>query len=261
MTFQDLGLSAKTIQAIEELGITQPTTVQNDVIPSVLEGKDIFTIAPERCGKTCSYVFPLIDIISQRQGQNILIITADSEQSVKVSDRLAVFNKYHEINEETVQDSEQNINNEANVVIASPDLLLDIAAEGRIDLSNVNILVVDDINLIKKKRQLENLEKVLEMLPAEKQNIVFTNRRSKETQSILDKILKTPAEVKVDRNKEDEASTPYDDEAKAKNKAKTVVRQAKTDKQALALVEQFHTFGDKTPAFLLVEGELAANEF
>ena len=170
-----------------------------------------------------------------------------------------MFNKYHEINEETLQDSAQEVDKEANVIIASPDLLLDIAAEGRIDLSNINILVVDDINLIKKQHQLTNLEKVLEMLPAEKQNIVFTNRRSKETQGILDKILKTPAEVKVDRAKEDEASNPMAESAKPRS-AETV-RQSKQDVEALALVEQYHTFGDHTPAFLLVEGALAANEF
>ena len=259
MTFQDLGLSPKTIQAMQELGITQPTTVQADVIPSILEGKDIFIIAPGRCGKTCAYVFPLIDIISQKKGQNILIITAGSEQSVAVSDRLAVFNKYHEINEETLQDSAQEVDKEANVIIASPDLLLDVAAEGKVDLSNTNILVVDDINLIKKQHQLSNLEKVLEMLPAEKQNIVFTNRRSKETQGILDKILKTPAEVKVDRAKEDEAA--QSEQQKPKNRSQEAARQPRQDQEALALVEQYQTFGDHTPAFLLVEGELAANEF
>ncbi len=265
MTFEELGLSEQTIKAIKELGFECPTTVQKDVIPSVLSGKDIFAIAPGRCGKTCSYVFPLIDIISRKQGQNILIITADSKQSVIVSDRLAIFNKYHEINEETLQENTQDINNEANVIIAAPDLLLDIAAEGKIDLSKINILVVDDINLIKKKHQLSNLEKVLEMLPAEKQNIVFTNRRSKETQDILDKILKTPAEIKVDRAKEDEASF----EVSAADKTKTADKQAvptptapkpQVDQEAVSLMNQYKTFGDKTPAFLLVKCELAQNE-
>lgn len=352
MNFKDLGLSEQTIKAIEEIGIAKPTTVQKDVIPSILEGKDIFTIAPGRCGKTCSYVFPLIDIISRQQGQNILIITADSAQSVAISDRLAVFNKYHEVNEETLQEKEQEINQEANVIIAAPDLLLDIAAEGRIDLSNINILVVDDINLIKKKRQLENLEKVLEMLPADKQNIVFTNRRSKETQGILDKILKAPAEIKVDRTKEDEAanieavlaqnpdqnkaaaeneddvrrpveSQPHNENPQTLNENKTNVtdsmgqseesqaarsekrsrrhqfkqdkrnrqngdasttsgRESKEsnfkqpestvkqhsaaqapqiDEEAVELMKRFKTFGDKTPEFLLIKGELVKNEY
>ena len=285
MTFEELGLSKQTIKAIKELGITRPTTVQKDVIPSVLEGRDIFAIAPGRCGKTCSYVFPLIDIISRKEGQNILIVTADSAQSVAVSDRLAVFNKYHEINEETLEQNVQDIDNEANVIIASPDLLLDIAAEGKVDLSKINILVVDDINLIKKKRQLGNLEKILDMLPADKQNIVFTNRRSKETQDILNKILKTPAEIKVDRAKEDEAAAgsvadeseniAVPDEKETKSAAEAskkspaeksekqlaAVHEPKTDEEAVSLMEQYKTFGDKTPAFLLYQGELAKNEY
>ncbi len=271
MNFKDLGLSEKTIKAIEELGIKKPTTVQIDVIPSILEGKDIFAIAPGKCGKTCSYVFPLIDIISRRQGQNILIITADSSQSVIISDRLAIFNKYHEICEETLQDNNQEINSEANVIIATPDLLLDISAENKIDFNSINILVVDDINLIKKKHQLANLEKVLEKLPIEKQNIVFTNRRSKETQDILDKILKTPAEIKINKNKEDETkdipitkqeTLKTDTETKKEStKKKNPIKEVKTDFEAVNLAEKYRNFGDKTPAFLLVKGELVKNEF
>ena len=205
MNFADLGLSEKTIKAINESGMVTPTTVQADVIPSVLAGKDVFTIAPSGCGKTCSYVLPLIDIISNKKAQNILIVTAGPQQSVAVSDRFAVFNKYHEINEGAITESQEEIDNEANVVIASPNLLADLLAEEKIDLSQTDILVVDDINLIKKMHQLGNLCKVLEVLPADKQNIVYTNRRSKETQEILDKILQTPEEVKIDRDKEQEA--------------------------------------------------------
>ncbi len=275
MNFKDLGLSEKTIKAINELGIKKPSTVQIDVIPSILEGKDIFAIAPGRCGKTCSYVFPLIDIISRHQGQNILIITADSTQSVIVSDRLAVFNKYHEICEETLQESSQSINSEANVIIATPELLLDISAEDKIDFNSINILVVDDINLIKKKHQLDNLEKVLEKLPADKQNIVFTNRRSKETQGILDKILKTPAEIKVNKNKEDEIQGQTEVnhllndenkehiivEQKNVSKKKSSFKETKLDYEAVNLAQKYGNFGDKTPAFILVKGELAKNEF
>ena len=67
MNFLDLGLSEKTVKAINECGIEKPTTVQVDVIPAILQGKDIFTIAPGGCGKTVSYVLPLIDIISRRE--------------------------------------------------------------------------------------------------------------------------------------------------------------------------------------------------
>ena len=104
MSFKDLGLNNKTIQAIIDLGYKEPTTVQKDVIPSVLAGKDIFIIAPAACGKTCSYIFPLIDIISQKEGHNILIITADDKESINVSDKLSIFNKYHELTEESSQE-------------------------------------------------------------------------------------------------------------------------------------------------------------
>lgn len=206
MSFEKLGLSEKTIRAINEFGIKKPTTVQMDVIPSILQGKDVFTIAPQKCGKTASYIFPLVDIISRKEKQNILIITPSSKESVEISDCLSIFNKYHEINEATLQDVDEDISDEANVIIASPELLAEIVEDEKIDLSTTDILVVDDINLIKKNKQLDNLRKILEVLPADKQNIVYTNRRSKETQEILDKILKAPEEIKVGKDVEDEVS-------------------------------------------------------
>lgn len=302
MDFKELGLSETTIKAINEAGITAPTTVQADVIPSVLVGKDVFAIAPAGCGKTCSYVFPLIDIIARHEAQNILVITANSKQSVIVSDRFAVFNKYHEISETTLTDNEENVDDEANVIIASPSLLLDLLKEDKVDLSNINILVVDDINLIKKLHQLQNLEQVLEVLPADKQNIVFTNRRSKETQDILDKILKTPTEIKVDRAKEQEAlqnevpaaektaeiapiettepvesvvekssektETPVEKHSRPERKSRREQRDERRknadkregnpkDSEAMSLMRKFHTFGRRTPDFLLTKVELA----
>ena len=296
MNFNDLGLSEKTIQAITEAGINEPTTVQADVIPSVLAGKDVFAIAPAKCGKTCAYVFPLIEIMAQHKARNILIVTSGSQASVAVSDRFAVFNKYHEIEAGDVAESEESVEQEANVIIASPNLLSDLLDEAKIDLSQVDVLVVDDINLIKKTHQLEKLEKILAVLPADKQNIVFTNRRSKETQSILDKILQTPEEIKINKNEEEVVREEENAEAPAEmNAAETIQpvaepektapeakkqvaekaaaakpkkepkkaaprRESGKDPEALNLIKKYHTFGRNTPAFLLTITELAEGD-
>ena len=254
MNFLDLGLSEKTVKAINECGIEKPTTVQVDVIPAILQGKDIFTIAPGGCGKTVSYVLPLIDIISRREKLNILIMTSDSQKSVTISDNLAMLNRFHEETEEEADGEE-----EGDVIIGSPDLLVDLVNEGQIDLSKINILVVDDINLIKKNKQIKNMEKLLEMMPADKQNIVYTNRRSKETQSILDKILKAPEEIKVDKNKEQEAKMSAPAEARPAKPAAPAQqpRNAAPDPEALALCKKYNSFQGKTPKFLLNKVELA----
>ena len=252
MNFLDLGLSEKTVKAINECGIEKPTTVQVDVIPAILQGKDIFTIAPGGCGKTVSYVLPLIDIISRREKLNILIMTSDSQKSVTISDSLAMLNRFHEETEEDADGEE-----EGDVIIGSPDLLVDLVNEGQIDLSKINILVVDDINLIKKNKQINNMDKLLEMMPADKQNIVYTNRRSKETQSILDKILKAPEEIKVDKAKEQEAEMTAQSAVPAKA-AKTSGsshnRQPVADNEALELVKKYNSFNGKTPNFLINKG-------
>ena len=247
MNFLDLGLSEKTVRAINESGIVTPTTVQIDVIPAILEGKDVFTIAPGACGKTISYVLPLIDIISRNDGTNILVMTSDAAKSVVISDTFALLNRFHEENGDDTNE------HEAEVIIGSPDLLLELAEEKRVDFSKINILVVDDINLIKKNKQIANMEKILEMLPAEKQNIVYTNRRSRETKDILDKILKSPQEIKVDKNKECEAkSAPV---SNVKNASCDII-----DNEAVDLVKKHNTFKGKTPRFLLLLGNIAKNE-
>ena len=258
MNFADLGLSEQTVKAIDEYGIKEPTTVQADVIPSILEGRDVFTIAPQGCGKTMSYVLPILDIISRKKAQTILIITPNSDCSVMTSDQLAVFNKYHEINDATLKDGEEDISSEANVIVASPDLLIDVAESGRVDLSKTNILVVDDINLIKKNKQLDNLEKILALLPAEKQNIVYTNRRSRETQSVLEKILKAPEEIKVDKTKEQEAQLTARQNHAAPAKPKAVrAFSAVLDNEAVELSKKNNAFNGRTPVFILIKGVLA----
>jgi ATP-dependent RNA helicase RhlE len=170
---------------------------------------------------------------------------------------LAIFNKYHEINGAAIQSSEENVADEANVIIGAPDLLLDVSANSKVDLTKVDILVVDDINLIKKNKQLENLEKVLEILPPEKQNIVYTNRRSKETQDILEKILKAPEEIKVDKTKEQEVETPS--VVNKDKKAKTCFSSVE-DKEAVELAAKFKSFNGKTPSFILIKGVIAEGE-
>ena len=180
-----------------------------------------------------------------------------------MSDRLAIFNKYHEINEATIKTKDEDIDNEANVIIGSPDLLVELLGEERIDLTKINILVVDDINLIKKNKQLSNLEKILELLPIEKQNIVYTNRRSKETQDILDKILKTPEEIKIDKNKEQEITQTTNNSSHTECKKKAC-HSRKTnnveDKEAIALINKYNSFNGKTPRFLLNQGIIVSNE-
>ena len=258
MSFRDLGLSEQTIKAIDEFGISEPTTVQADVIPAILEGRDIFTIAPTRCGKTMSYVLPLLDIINAKKAKNILIITANSQMAVKTSDCLAIFNKYHEINGAAVKEGEGNIADESNVIIGAPDLLVDVVDNAKVDLSKVDILVVDDINLIKKNKQLENLEKILALLPSEKQNIVYTNRRSKETQDILSKILKAPEEIKIDKTKEQQV----DSSVKSTNtncKSKPI-NTSVIDEEVVALASKLKSFGGKVPQFILTKGIIAESE-
>ena len=104
------------------------------------------------------------------------------------------------------------------------------------------------------------MEKLLELMPADKQNIVYTTRRSKETQSILDKILKAPEEIKVDKNKEQEASmaAPVQKATGSDSgKSAALTKNSYPDKEAIALSKKYNSFQGKTPQFLLNKVNLA----
>ena len=168
--------------------------------------------------------------------------------------------------------AEQNHNSFGPTMI---DLRIVLGENSKFDFSKTNILIVDDINLIKKNKQLSNLEKILDILPADKQNVIYTNRRSKETQSILEKILKAPQEVKVDKNKEKEAdisanAAACEQSASAENAAKQekVTKEKKNsefkknlsplrDKEAVEISKKYNSFNGKTPEFILNKGILA----
>ncbi len=258
MNFLELGLSKETVNAINEFGITEPTAVQSDVIPAVLNGDDVFAIAPRGCGKTASYVLPLVDItISKKESQNILIITPNRQQSILISDRFSVFSKYH-----TIEDSD----NEATVIIATPELLMDMVEKDGLDLSEINILVVDDINFIKVNKKLGVLKKVLELLPEKKQNIIFTNRKSKDTDQILQKILKSPTEIKIAKTYEQEAvniapeqqELPQEQNATTKQELKKSQQTFHADQKAYELAGKNNTFKGRAPNFLFNNGILAS---
>ena len=105
----------------------------------------------------------------------------------------------------------------------------------------------------------------MEVLPADKQNIVFTNRRSRETQDILDKILKTPAEIKVNKDKEAEAVNSDSVLPEVKKEKKSVPQEKIADElsydvEAVSLMKKYHTFGRKTPEYMLINAKLADDE-
>ena len=107
------------------------------------------------------------------------------------------------------------------------------------------------------------MEKLLEMMPADKQNIVYTNRRSKETQYILDKILKAPEEIKVDKTKEAEAeqqaaAASAGDNNRRENKSH--IHEPKLDPEALELCKKYNAFTGKAHTFLLTIGNLACDD-
>ena len=226
MSFEDLGLTLKTIKALTDQDIFTPSEVQQQVIPAVLQGKDVFITSPSGCGKTSSYIFPLIDIVNNKSKRNtILILTPTSKNAIVVSERFVDFSKYHSSNK-------RYNNKPANVIIASPDLFLEICAQNGVDVRKISILVIDDINEIKKEKKFESLEKSIELLPEEKQTIVYASRKSKDIDNLLKNILKEPLSIRIKTNKKGYFPEPIKTEALKEESPKEETSKTKETKEA-----------------------------
>ncbi len=195
MSFEDLGLSKKTIKAVYEQDIFIPSEIQQQVIPAILQGKDLSITSPSGCGKTLSYIFPLIDIVNDRSKKNtVLILTPSSKDAIVVSERFVDYSAYHARNK-------RHYHKPANVIISSPDLFLEICAQNGVDVRRISILIIDDINEIKKQKKFADLEKAIDLLPKEKQTVIYTSRKSKEIDNLQKELLNEPLTIRVKSSK------------------------------------------------------------
>ena len=176
MSFKKLGLHAKTLQAIVEVGYTSPTPIQKLAIPLLLEGRDVIAIAQTGSGKTASFILPLLDLLSRGRAKarmpRSLIIEPTRELATQVADDFAIYGKYHKftvavlIGGESFADQEKKLTKGVDVLIVTPGRLLDLYERGKILLNDVKMFVIDEADRMLDMGFIPDIEKIASLLPS-----------------------------------------------------------------------------------------------
>jgi ATP-dependent RNA helicase RhlE len=209
--FKALGLSDALVRAVAEIGYTEPTPVQQQAIPVVLAGRDLLAGAQTGTGKTAGFVLPILDRLAQtrpasggsRRPIRALILAPTRELAAQVEESVRDYGKYAQSSVAVVFGG-VSINNQiaalrrgVDIVVATPGRLLDHAGQKTIDLSKVEVLVLDEADRMLDMGFLPDMKRVFALLPKQRQTLLFSATFSDEIRALANTLLKDPASVQV----------------------------------------------------------------
>src|SRR5712671_33779 len=207
MSFESLGLSAPVLQAVAEKGYTQPTPIQEKAIPIVLMGRDVLGCAQTGTGKTASFVLPMIDILAQGRAKarmpRSLILEPTRELASQVAENFELYGKYNKlsmallIGGESFTDQLKKLDRGVDVLIATPGRLLDLFERGKILMSDVKILVIDEADRMLDMGFIPDVERIVGMLPRIRQTLFFSATMPPEIRRLGDAFLNDPVAISV----------------------------------------------------------------
>ena len=209
MSFSDLGLLPELVRAVTERGYTDPTPVQARAIPEILSGRDMLAGAQTGTGKTAGFTLPLLQRlhVTPRMGNapRALVLTPTRELTAQVADSVRSYGKYLSLRS-TVVFGGVNINPQidalrrgTDILIATPGRLLDHAQQRTVDLSQVEILVLDEADRMLDMGFINDIRRIIKLMPAKRQNLMFSATYSEDIRRLAGGVLKNPAEVEVAR--------------------------------------------------------------
>lgn len=203
MSFDNLGLNENILRGIKEAGFTEPSPIQEQAIPIVLEGHDMVAQAQTGTGKTAAFGLPVMSKINPQGGVQVLIITPTRELCMQVSDELYKLGKYANIKTVAVYGGQSIsrqvdlISRGAQVVVATPGRLLDHLLNDRLRDFNPQYVILDEADEMLDMGFLEDIEEIFKFLPASRQTLLFSATMPREIRALAEKILKEPKTVSV----------------------------------------------------------------
>ncbi len=211
-SFNELGLSEAILRAINDAGYTTPTPIQAKAIPQVLSGGDLLAGAQTGTGKTAGFTLPILHILNQKPLENLgkgrprcLMLTPTRELAAQIEESVKTYGKYLPLTS-TVIFGGVNANPQIarlkkplDILVATPGRLLDHANQKNVDLSGVEILVLDEADRMLDMGFIRDIKKILAMLPKQRQNLLFSATFSDEIKALADGLLHNPGFVEVAR--------------------------------------------------------------
>ena len=221
MSFESLGLSADIVRAVTERGYSTPTPIQAQAIPAVLAGGDLLAGAQTGTGKTAGFTLPILQRLSTtrpaaqaaatpgaRPGKSpvrALVLVPTRELAAQVEESVRDYGKYVKIESMVmfggvgVQPQIDRLKRRVDILVATPGRLLDHVGQRTVDLSQVEILVLDEADRMLDMGFIHDIKKVLALLPKKRQNLLFSATFSDEIKELADRLLDNPALIEVAR--------------------------------------------------------------
>ncbi|WP_036259249.1 DEAD/DEAH box helicase [Methylocapsa aurea] len=209
MTFNELGLSEKVLQAVEASGYTIPTPIQAQAIPVALAGRDVLGIAQTGTGKTAAFTLPMLSRLEQGRARarmpRTLILEPTRELAAQVEESFARYGVNHKLNVALLiggvsfGDQETKIMRGADVLIATPGRLLDFSERGKLLLTGIEILVIDEADRMLDMGFIPDIERICKLVPFTRQTLFFSATMPPEITRLTETFLHNPVRIEVAR--------------------------------------------------------------
>jgi superfamily II DNA/RNA helicase len=207
MPFAELGLSPDVLRAIADVGYNIPTPIQAQAIPVVLTGRDVLGCAQTGTGKTASFTLPMLTILGAGRAKarmpRSLILEPTRELATQVADSFDRYGKYHKLSQalliggESFADQERKLDRGVDVLIATPGRLIDLFERGKILMTDVKILVIDEADRMLDMGFIPDVERIVGLLPRIRQTLFFSATMPPEIRRLADAFLMNPKEISV----------------------------------------------------------------
>jgi ATP-dependent RNA helicase RhlE len=207
MSFESLGLEAELVRAVREQGYETPTPVQNQAIPAVLAGHDLLAGAQTGTGKTAAFALPVLQGLRASAGGRrqirALVLTPTRELAAQVGESFNAYGRHLSLRTAVVfggvgfNPQMKVLQRGVDVVVATPGRLLDHASQDTVDLSRVEVLVLDEADRMLDMGFLRDIRRILALLPERRQNLLFSATYAKEIRELARQLLHEPVQVQV----------------------------------------------------------------
>ena len=254
MKFNELGLMPSLLKAVNEKGYTDPSPIQEKAIPLILRRKDVLASAQTGTGKTAGFTLPLLQILSKQSNSNhrkikALILTPTRELAAQIYDNVIEYSRHLELRSTVIfggvnqKPQVSKIRSGIDILIATPGRLLDLENQRLLSLRNVEILVLDEADRMLDMGFQRDINKIMNLLPSKRQNLLFSATFSKEIKRLAKGILNDPAMVETSpQNTTVEAIVQYVYNVDKNKKSSLIIRLIKEGnwKQVLVFTRTKH---------------------
>ncbi len=208
MNFKDLGLVDPLVRAVSELGYEQPTPIQQQVIPSVLSGRDVLASAQTGTGKTASFVLPILQKMASlprahASSPKVLIFTPTRELAAQVQESIEHYGRHLKVRSAVVfggvniRPQIARLRSGVEILVATPGRLMDLHGQRAISFNEVEILVLDEADRMLDMGFIHEIKRIIKLLPRDRQNLLFSATFSEQIRSLVKGLLNHPVEIDV----------------------------------------------------------------